>query len=150
MDPNVADEIRFQSVIYLKNHIDRYWRKTNKSYAVTKLQFNEFRTIVDDEKVIIRQNLLHALNLPLPRPWIAMNAYAIGRVARHDFPRFWPDLVTQLLTNLRYAFEAEEGSSEHWRIENVLTALAAVVKELSSVKLGVAVSAFRHVYLPFT
>jgi hypothetical protein len=74
-----------------------------------------------------------------------MNTFAIGRIARHDFPRFWPDLVTQLLTAVRIAFEVEEGGNEQWRIDNALTALAAVIKELSSVKLGMAVTAFHQV-----
>jgi hypothetical protein len=101
--------------------------------------------IVEDEKVIIRQAFLQALTLHLPHPWIATNAFAIGRIARHDFPRFWPDLVSQLLTALQSAFEIEQGGEEQWRIENALTGLAAVVKELSSVKLGMAVSAFHQV-----
>jgi hypothetical protein len=81
----------------------------------------------------------------LPRPWIATNAYAIGRIARHDFPRFWPDLITQLLATVRTAFDIEQGGGEQWRMENSLKGLAAVIKELSSVRLGSAVSAFRQV-----
>jgi hypothetical protein len=104
-----------------------------------------FRAIVDDEKVAIRQHFLHALTLHLPHPWIATNAFAIGRIARHDFPRFWPDLVSQLLTTVRSAFGIEQGGEEQWRVENALTGLAAVVKELSSVKLGMAVSSFHQV-----
>jgi hypothetical protein len=88
---------------------------------------------------------LQALTLHLPQPWIATNAFAIGRIARHDFPRFWPDLVSQLLSTVRSAFEVEQGGEEQWQIENALTGLSAVVKELSSVKLGMAVAAFRQV-----
>jgi hypothetical protein len=94
---------------------------------------------------VIRQGLLRALTLHVPHPWIATNAFAIGRIARHDFPRFWPDLVTQILANLRSAFQVEEGGQEQWRIENSLTGLAAVTKELSSIKIGLAVSGFRQV-----
>jgi hypothetical protein len=94
---------------------------------------------------VIRQGLLHALTLHVPHPWIATNAFAIGRIARHDFPRFWPDLVTQILANLRSAFQVEEGGQEQWRIENSLTGLAAVTKQLSSIKIGLAVSGFRQV-----
>ena len=96
---------------------------------------------------MIRHGFLQALTIHLPHPWIATNAFAIGRIARHDFPRFWPDLVTQLLTTVRTAFEIEEGGQEQWRIENALTGLAAVIKELSSVRLGMAVSAFHQVRL---
>lgn len=81
----------------------------------------------------------------MPYPWIATNAFAIGRIARHDFPRFWPDIVSQLLASVRSAFEVEQGGEEQWRIENALVGLAAVVKELSSVKLGLAVSSFQQV-----
>ena len=88
---------------------------------------------------------MQALTLHLPQPWIATNAFAIGRIARHDFPRFWPDLVSQLLSTVRSAFEIEQGGEEQWRIENALSGLSAVVKELSSVKLGIAVTAFRQV-----
>jgi len=55
----------------------------------------------------------------------------------------------QLLDTVRRAFEIEEQGQEHeqeqWRIENGLTGLRAVVKELASVKLGMAVAAFRQV-----
>ena len=101
--------------------------------------------IVDDEKVVIRQGLLQALTLNLPHPWITTNAYTIGRIARHDFPRFWPELVPQLLSTVRNAFAIEGSGDEQWRIENALTGLAAVIKELASVKLGMAVSTFHQV-----
>jgi len=101
--------------------------------------------VVEDEKPIIRQQFLQALALHLPQPWTATNAFAIGRIARHDFPRFWPDIVKQLLASVRTAFEIEQGGEEQWRTENALVGLSAVVKELSSVKLGMAVSAFHKV-----
>jgi hypothetical protein len=106
------------------------------------------RAIIEDEKVVIRSGLIHALTLHLPHPWIATDAYTIGRIARYDFPRFWPDLVTQLLDTVRQAFQLEAQSQEQWRMENALTGLASVIKELSSVKLGPAVSAFHQVPLP--
>ena len=105
--------------------------------------------ISDDEKLVIRQGFLQALTLHLPHPWIATNAFAIGRIARHDFPRFWPDLVSQLLRTVRSAFEIEQGGDEQWRTENALTGLAAVIKELSSIKLGMAVTAFHQVISDF-
>jgi hypothetical protein len=83
--------------------------------------------------------------MPLPKPWIATNAYAVGRIARHDFPRFWPELIVQLLDTVEEAFEIEQEGGERWRRENSLKGLAAVIKELSSVRLGTAVSAFRQV-----
>lgn len=84
----------------------------------------------------------------LPKPWLDTNTYAIGRIARHDFPQFWPDLVSQLLTTVRTAFEIEGGGGgEQWRTENALKGLASVIKELSSVRLGAAVTAFREVML---
>jgi hypothetical protein len=33
LDSNFPEGIRFQSIIYLKNNIDRYWRKTAKPYV---------------------------------------------------------------------------------------------------------------------
>jgi len=57
----------------------------------------------------------------------------------------------ELLDTVRRAFEieeqgqGEEQEQEQWRIENGLTGLRAVVKELASVKLGMAVAAFRQV-----
>jgi len=53
--------------------------------------------------------------------------------------------VTHLLSTVRHAIELEEGSQEQWCTENALIALAAVIKELSSVKLGMTVSAFHRV-----
>jgi hypothetical protein len=54
-------------------------------------------------------------------------------------------LVTQLLDTVRQAFEIESQTQEQWRIENGLIGLGAVVKELASVKLGMAVAAFQQV-----
>ncbi len=129
--------------------MDRYWRKTARSYVFSRLQVLMASAIVDDEKVVIRQGLLQALTLHLPHPWIATNAFTIGRIARHDFPRFWTDLVSQLLCTVKSAFEIEQGGDEQWRIENALAGLAAVIKELSSVKLGMAVTAFHQVISDF-
>lgn len=81
----------------------------------------------------------------LPNSWISTNAFSMGRIARHDFPRFWPELVTQLVSTVRSAFEIEQEGEEQWRIENALSGLSAVVKELSSVRLGLAVAAFHQV-----
>jgi len=145
LDSSIPDEIRFQSIIYLKNNLDRYWRKTAKSYFHFRRRGLTCSAIVDDEKPVIRQGLLQALTLNLPHPWITTNAYTIGRIARHDFPRFWPELIPQLLSAVRNAFATEESGQDQWRIENALTGLAAVVKELASVKLGYAVSAFHQV-----
>lgn len=69
----------------------------------------------------------------------------MSRIARYDYPRFWPDLVTQVLTIVRSAFQAEAGGQEQWRMENSLIACAAVTKELSSIRLGAAVAAYRKV-----
>ena len=35
LDAAIPDDIRFQSIIYLKNNVDRYWRKTAKKYALS-------------------------------------------------------------------------------------------------------------------
>ena len=104
-----------------------------------------YSAIIEEEKTVIRQRLLETLQFHLPHPWIVTNAYTIGRIARHDFPRFWPDLVPQLLQIVRHAFELEQNGEELWRIENALVGLSLVVKELASVKLGLAVSAFHQV-----
>jgi hypothetical protein len=101
--------------------------------------------IDDEERILIRHRLLQALTLHYPHTWIATDTYVIARLARLDFPRYWPDLVNQILAHLRSAFELEDGGQEQWRTENSLMALGAVVKELSSVRLGQTVTAFRHV-----
>ena len=150
LDPTAADDVRFQSIIYIKNHLDRYWRRTAKLYKPLFHASNrEHSAVVEDEKLVIRQQFLQALTLHLPHPWTATNAFALGRIVRHDFPRFWPDIVTQLLASVRSAFEIEQGGEEQWRIENALIGLSAVVKELSSVRLGMAVSAFHQVLILF-
>ena len=32
LDPTATDDVRFLSIIYIKNHLDRYWRRTAKLY----------------------------------------------------------------------------------------------------------------------
>jgi hypothetical protein len=119
--------------------------KDSEIVCLRGLQKLTYSAITDEEKAMIRHRLLQALTMRLPIPWIATNTFAIGRIARLDFPRFWPDLLTQLASTVRSAFEIEQDDKEQWRIENALKGLAAVVKELSSVKLGMAVSAFHQV-----
>jgi hypothetical protein len=103
--------LRLLAIIYVKNGIDRYWRKG----APHAIQL--------DEKTHIKQTLMGTLdeahaNLAL------QFAVSVGKIARYDFPVDWPDLLTGLIGLL----EGGHGV----RMRNALLHLHHVIKVLSS------------------
>ena len=82
---------RWQAVLFLKNGVDRYWRKLAPN------------AIADGEKAEIRGKLLaNAFREPIS-PIALQIAVLISKMARFDVPKEWPELLPRLADGLRDA-----------------------------------------------
>ncbi|XP_050703049.1 importin-11-like [Eriocheir sinensis] len=106
--------VRFLAVLYFKNGVDRYWRKTAPN------------AILEEEKTQIRCGLLHNLREPVSQVATQL-AVLIAKIARVDCPREWPNLLPSL-------FEAVKSNDDIVRHRSLLT-LHHVIKQLASKRL---------------
>ncbi|KAJ3323392.1 Importin-11 [Boothiomyces sp. JEL0866] len=91
LDANLDIKIRSLAVISLKNGIDKYWRKSAKG------------AIQQQEKHLIKQNQLQFLG-ETNRQLATQHAVIIAKIARHDFPNEWPDLLDILMPIVEQSF----------------------------------------------
>ncbi|KAL4228026.1 Importin-11 [Mactra antiquata] len=107
--------VRWLAVMYIKNGVDKYWRRTAPS------------AMKEEEKELIRQRLLVNFNEPSPQICTQM-AVLVSKIARLDCPRNWPNLLPTLLQTVR---------SENILLqERSLLVLHHVVKTLASKRLA--------------
>jgi len=84
-DRTVDNGARLQAILYLKNGVDKYWRK------------NAPNAIGDGEKIEIRRLMLQSFGSE-PVYQIALQAaVSIGKIARYDVPKDWPELLPALV-----------------------------------------------------
>ncbi|KAB7497155.1 Importin-11 [Armadillidium nasatum] len=107
--------VRWLAVLYFKNGVDKYWRKSAP------------QAIAEEEKIRIRRGLLQNLREPLPQIAIQL-AVLISKLARVDCPRDWPDLIPTL-------FEGIKTDDDLVRHRTLLT-LHHVIKQLASKRLA--------------
>ncbi|CEP19483.1 hypothetical protein [Parasitella parasitica] len=117
-DRTVDYNIRTLSGIYLKNGIDRFWRRTAKN------------PILPEEKKAIRERLLQFMEEP-SKKLTTQNAVIISRIARLDYPRDWPDLLTNLIRLMDTA-SAQDPNEAHSIHSRILETLSEVLSELST------------------
>ncbi|XP_014671976.1 PREDICTED: importin-11-like [Priapulus caudatus] len=108
--------VRWLAVMYIKNGVDRYWRKSAPN------------AIHEDEKDQLRQHLLTSFNEPFPQVATQVSVL-IAKIARLDCPRHWPALVPTLLESVR----RDDDSLVQQR---ALLTLYHVTKTLASKRLG--------------
>ncbi|KAF9570878.1 hypothetical protein EC968_001317 [Mortierella alpina] len=118
-DRSLDTNIRWQAIIYLKNGIDKYWRRAAKN------------AIAPEEKAAIRSRLLTALDEE-QKPLATQNAVLIAKIARIDFPLEWPDLLTTLLDIVRTSTANESDPRARLVQQRSLYTLHLVVKGLIS------------------
>ncbi|XP_066590935.1 importin-11 [Prorops nasuta] len=105
---------RWMAILYFKNGIDRYWRKTAPG------------AIAEEEKECIRVNLISNFDEPINQLAVQL-AIVIGKIARYDCPKEWSTLVPTLLEVIR----GENSIAQH----RALLTLHYVVKSLASKRL---------------
>ena len=120
IDQSLPEDIRYLSIIQLKNGIDRYWRKTAQN-ALPK-----------EEKLQIRTRALDAGTREPSRPLNLHNGLLLAKIARYEFPHDWPELITSLISHLR---AATTPTTKSRYLKNTLYTLLQVIKELSTARL---------------
>ena len=120
LDYSLPFEVRYLSVIQLKNGIDKYWRKSAAN-AIKK-----------DEKDLIRsRSLASGINEPDRRLALQISL-AIARITRYEFPHDWPGVVESTLEHLQ---SPSESIVSFLPISRTLLILLYIIKELSTAKL---------------
>lgn len=107
--------VRWLAVLYFKNGVDRYWRKTAPN------------AISEGEKNTLRQGLISNFQEPINQVATQISVL-ISKIARFDCPRDWPELVTTLLA----AVKSDNALVQH----RALLTLHHVIKTLSSKRLA--------------
>ncbi|CAN6176755.1 unnamed protein product [Urochloa humidicola] len=111
------EDVRLLATVYFKNSINRYWRHRRDSYGIS-----------NEEKDHLRKNLL--LNIREENSQIALQlAVLISKIARLDYPKEWPDLLSVLAQQLQ--------SADVLASHRVFMVLFRTLKELSTKRLAV-------------
>ncbi|PKY04285.1 ARM repeat-containing protein [Aspergillus campestris IBT 28561] len=120
LDHSVPVEVRYLSIIQLKNGIDKYWRKTATN-AIKK-----------DEKEQIKTRALQA-GIVEPAPLLALhNALMIAKIMRQEFPHDWADGISSLIAFLR---ASTEPGANPLQLSRTLVIILQIIKELSTARL---------------
>lgn len=106
--------VRWMAILYLKNGVDRYWRKN----APGEIDVNE--------KEYIRQGLISKFNEPVNQLAIQL-AVLIAKIARYDCPKQWELLVPTLVQVI--------GSEDSLIQHRALLTFHQVIKTLASKRL---------------
>lgn len=77
IDFSLPVEVRYLSIIQLKNGVDKYWRKTATN------------SIKNDEKIHIRSRCLDAGISEPDRRLVLQNALLISKIVRYEYPSDW-------------------------------------------------------------
>ncbi|CAJ0650514.1 12985_t:CDS:10 [Entrophospora sp. SA101] len=122
-DKSIHLNVRFLGVIFFKNGVDRYWRKTAKN------------TINPQEKAKIRSRILSFMDEE-HNQLATQNAVLVSKIARFDFPNEWPDLLRNLLSIIHSTINSTGDSQQILIQKRALLTLHLVVKALCSKTFG--------------
>ncbi|KAK2749690.1 hypothetical protein FQN57_005913 [Myotisia sp. PD_48] len=117
-------EVRYLSIIQLKNGVDKYWRKATSS--AIKLR----------DKQQIKERIIQA-GVSEPANQLALhNALIIAKIFRNEFPADWPDAFNIIIECLRSSIHPDSGANPNpLLLSRTLLILLQVVKELSTARL---------------
>lgn len=139
-DKSLPLEVRWISIIQLKNGVDKYWRTSQPKFAPPTSQSHAQRltrtsAISKEEKATIRSKLLNSIDEESSQ-LTRTNAIVIGKVARIDYPNNWPDLFHNLIGAIRDMSTGADGAVPNTRLETALILLLAVIKEQAAGRLA--------------
>ena len=120
IDTSLPLEIRYLSVIQIKNGIDKYWRKTAAN-AISK-----------DEKALIRSRCLESGVNEADHRLALQNAVVVAKIVRYEYPADWPDAISSIVQYLQDTAQ-EDGGNIH--LPRTLLIILYIVKELSTARL---------------
>merc|ERR1719334_735299 len=89
-EEGISDVTRLQAVLYLKNGIDRYWRKTAPN-AIPLQEKEDIKTRI--LQIYIQRSYPVALQM----------AVMVGKISRFDVPKEWPQLFPVLEAGIKAA-----------------------------------------------
>lgn len=94
LDHSAPNEVRYLSIIQLKNGIDKYWRRTAAKYVSEQPEGDanadsNNSAIEPDEKQKIKTRALDAGIVEPSRPLALQNALMIAKIMRYEFPQDW-------------------------------------------------------------
>lgn len=127
-DEQVSMSNRYLAIIYLKNAVEKRWRRPAHFPA--------------EEKEALRTELLASTTTPMiagSRQMTKQLAVTIAAIARIDFPRNWPNLLTEL--NQKIIDLANAGDVD--RLQTVLETMHQSLKRLGTARIGQARVQFR-------
>lgn len=128
-DEQISISSRYLAIIYLKNAIEKRWRRPNYISA--------------EEKEALRAEILASIMTPTTARSSQMAkqvALAIAAIARVDFPRNWPSLLLDL--NQKVIDSANAG--EFGKLQAVLETMHQSLKRLGTARIGQARIQFRE------
>ncbi|KAH8285350.1 hypothetical protein KR054_008024 [Drosophila jambulina] len=112
-------KVRWMAAVYLKNGVERYWRPNSR------------QELPAEQKQQIREVLLRHYDAE-EVPQVALQiAVLLGRLARTDYPRFWPELLPTLMKQLQACSADREAALQ----QRILLVLHYVLKALASRRL---------------
>ncbi|XP_014244545.1 importin-11 [Cimex lectularius] len=114
-DHSIEENVRLIAVLYFKNGVDKYWRP-NASNAIS-----------EDEKKSFRQSLPFVLKEPSKMIAVHLSVL-IAKIARFDCPKYWPELIPDLLKSIQ--------SNDFLAQIRALKVLHEIIKTLSSKRLS--------------
>lgn len=120
LDKSLPFEVRYLSIIQLKNGIDKYWRKTAAN-AIKK-----------EEKDLIRSRCLESGIDEPDRRLALQTSIVIAKITRYEYPHDWPDVLESILEHLRPSLGSNPNSPP---LSRTLLILLYIIKELSTAKL---------------
>ena len=118
----IPSQIRYLAIIYFKNGIDKYWRKTATN-AVSK-----------EDKDIIRSRLPECVFNERDSRLSPTVDLVVAKIARYEYPNDWPEAISVFSDEVRGSNEpfGQGAPPNMWASVRVLL---AIVKELSTGRL---------------
>lgn len=108
--------VRLMASVYFKNSVNRYWRNRRDSTGMSS-----------EEKLHLRQKLLSHLREENQQIALTL-AVLISKIARIDYPKEWPDLLSVLAQQLQ--------SADTLTSHRIFLILFRILKELSTKRLA--------------
>ncbi|PPD92583.1 hypothetical protein GOBAR_DD10496 [Gossypium barbadense] len=118
-EPSVDEQIRQAAAVNFKNHLRTRWVPSNDLNAGPT-----FSPILDPEKDQIKTLIVSLMLSSSPRIQSQLSE-ALAVIGKHDFPKSWPTLLPELISNLQKAAQ----SSDYASINGILGTANSIFKK---------------------
>ncbi|EOX95681.1 Cellular apoptosis susceptibility protein / importin-alpha re-exporter, putative isoform 1 [Theobroma cacao] len=104
-EPSVDEQIRQAAAVNFKNHLRTRWAPSNEPNAGPA-----FSPILQPEKDQIKTLIVSLMLSSSPRIQSQLSE-ALAVIGKHDFPKSWPTLLPELISNLQKAAQSADYAS---------------------------------------